>query len=74
MTTETPNYNTAGFSYPLGTSISAPIVTRTMANLIARGGGGMGELQSLYDQAPQLQLGQTPNGDYLPVCLEKSMR
>ena len=74
MTTETPNYNVAGFSYPLGTSISAPIVTRTMANLIARGGAGVGDLKSLYHQAPQLQLGQTPNGNYLPVCLEKSMR
>ena len=74
MTTETPNYASPGTSYNLGTSISAPIVTRAVANMIARGGAGVRDLQSLYGQAPQLQNGETLDGNYLPVCLEKSMR
>ena len=73
MTTETPNYAAAGTNYPLGTSISAPIVTRAVANMIAAGGVGVKDLQSLYGKAPQLQTGQTTDGHYLPVCLERNM-
>ena len=69
MTTETPAYGGSGTAYYLGTSISTPIVTRTVANLAAEGRGDVPTLQSLYDQVNQLR-GLTTNERYLPVCLE----
>ena len=69
MTTETPRYGSRGTAYYLGTSISAPIVTRTVANLEANGSGDVPTLQSLYDSAPQLR-GQIHKESYLPVCLK----
>ena len=73
MTTETPAYGGAGTAYYLGTSISTPIVTRTVANLAAEGRGDVPTLQSLYDQVNQLG-GLTTNEQYLPVCLEGNRR
>ena len=69
MTTETPNYGATGTGYFLGTSISAPIVTRTVANLTAQGRPGVGNLQHLYGRAPNLVPGEITDDRYLPVCV-----
>ncbi|MGB3801801.1 MAG: hypothetical protein WA952_18430, partial [Lewinella sp.] len=70
MTTETPNFEAAGTGYFLGTSISAPIVTRAVANLTAVGRSGVGALRGVYGRAVGLVNGEVTNGAYLPVCLE----
>ncbi|PPK87506.1 subtilase family protein [Neolewinella xylanilytica] len=69
MTTETPNYGGIGTGYFLGTSISTPIVTRTLANLESARPADVNHLQGLYDQGPQLS-GLVFKEAYLPVCLE----
>ncbi len=72
MTTETPNYGTSGTGYFLGTSISTPIVTRTMANIVAEGGNGVSDLKQVYDSGPQLS-GEVTDQNFLPVCLDVNM-
>ena len=69
MTTETPAYGGVGTAYYLGTSISAPIVTRTVATLAAGGRGDVAALRSRFDRASQLS-GLTVDEQYLPVCPE----
>ncbi|MCP9234488.1 S8 family serine peptidase [Lewinella sp. JB7] len=67
QTTRVPEFNSPDTTFPLGTSISAPIVTATLAQFLAENPGAtLADFTQLYERAPALASAVT-GGAYLPV-------
>ncbi len=68
MTTPVPDYGRNAIIYPLGTSISTPIVAGQLAGFLAKvPGGRLREFRQNYLGQTSTLTGQINNGNYLPL-------